>query len=162
MTRPGNRQWQRIVACAGIALAVMALASAPARSSDVGLRVGYFFDSEALSIGMGMLTPLDNEGEWFFNPNLELGFGDRRNLAALNGDFHYDFDTSSDAAVWVGAGPALLITDPQYAHGDNDVDPALNMFLGVGAKTGTYRPFAQLKGVLSDNSEAALAVGIRF
>jgi hypothetical protein len=38
----------------------------------------------------------------------------------------------------------------------------LNLLLGFGAKTGTYRPFIQGKGVIADDSEAALAVGIRF
>lgn len=82
-------------------------------------------------------------------------------MAALNADFHYDFNTSTNTAAWVGAGPALLIIDRDF-RSDNEVDPALNLLIGVGAKTGTYRPFIQGKGILSDNSEAALAVGIRF
>lgn len=162
MTRPGIKRWLRILALAGLATAAAFLRPAQTRASDVGVRMGYFFDSEAISVGMELLTSLDQQNAWFFNPNFEIAMGDVRNVAALNGDFHYDFDTSSDAAVWVGAGPALLISDPDRPDSDSDVDPALNMLLGVGSKSGTYRPFAQLKGILSDNSEAALAVGIRF
>lgn len=162
MTRHGTIRWMRILALAGLATAATLPRPAQTRASDLGFRVGYFFDSEALSVGMEMLTPLDNQRAWFFNPNFEIAMGDRRNVAALNGDFHYDFETGSSAAVWVGAGPAILITDPDRPDGDSDVDPALNMLFGVGARSGNYRPFAQVKGILSDHSEAAIAVGIRF
>jgi len=150
-------------------LAVTILASAvtvtpvTTQASDVGVRMGYYFNAEAFSLGMEMLTPVgENTGKWYFNPNVELAMGDVRNIAAFNGDFHYDLDTNSGTAVWVGAGPALLVTDDQRFEGDTEVDPALNLILGFGARNGTYRPFVQGKGILSDNSEAALAVGIRF
>jgi hypothetical protein len=65
-------------------------------------------------------------------------------------------------AVWAGAGPGLLIIDRDRFVDDTEVDPALNLLMGFGAKTGTYRPYVQGKGILSDNSEAALAVGVRF
>jgi hypothetical protein len=143
--------------------AVVLSTSATSRASDVGVRMGYYFDAEALSLGMELLTSLneDTSGEWYFNPNVELAMGDHTDLAALNADFHYDFNTNSNTAVWVGAGPALLIIDRDFTD-DTEVNPALDLLLGLGAKTGTYRPFIQGKGILSDNSEAALAVGIRF
>ena len=152
MTRTTNSRWLRILAFGMLSAAAAMLRPASTRASDVGFRVGYYFDAEAISMGIEMLTSLDNESRWFFNPNLEVAMGEERNVAALSGDFHYDLDTQSDAAVWLGAGPALLITDPDRPDSDNDVDPALNMLLGVGAKTGTYRPYAQIKGILSDNS----------
>lgn len=108
----------RIVGFGLLLTAAVILRPNGSRASDVGFRVGYMFDAEALSVGMEYLNSLDNSNEWFFNPNVELGMGDERNVAAFNGDFHYDFDTQS--------------------------------------------PFAQVKGILSDNSDLALAVGIRF
>ena len=62
-----------------------------------------------------------------------------------------------------GAGPALLIVDHNSRFSDDtDVNAGLDLVVGIGAKTGTYRPYVQGKGVLSSNSEAALSVGIRF
>jgi hypothetical protein len=138
------------------------LRPATTRASDAGFRMGYLFDAEAFSMGMEMLTSLDGRNAWFFNPNFEVAVGENRNVAALNGDSHYDLETNSDAAVWLGAGPALLITDHDRPDSDNDVDPALNLLFGIGAKTGSYRPFAQVKGILSDHSDVGLSVGIRF
>jgi hypothetical protein len=163
MSARGNRI-RRIIVWGTLA-ATCALAWPGKASADVGFRVGYLFDSEAVSVGMEMLTPLNGvDGEWYFNPNVELAAGDRRDLLLLNADFHYDFATQSNTAVWVGAGPALLLVDRdvRFDDDDTDVDPALNMLVGLGAKTGSYRPFVQMKGILSDNSEAALSVGVRF
>ena len=160
--RDTKKRLLRIVGFGLLLTAAVILRPNGSRASDVGFRVGYMFNAEALSVGMEYLNSLDNSNKWYFNPNVELGMGDERNVASFNGDFHYDFDTQSDAALWVGAGPAMLITDPDGSGQDNDIDPALNLLMGVGAKTGTYRPYAQVKGVLSDNSDLALAVGIRF
>ena len=151
-----------LFAMATLAGAMVLSPSADSRASDIGVRMGYYFDANAFSIGTELLTPIgDHPGEWYFNPNLELAMGDT-DVAALNADFHYDLDTNSNAAFWVGAGPALLIRDHARVADDTDVDPALNLIMGLGAKHGSYRPFIQGKGILSDNSEAALAVGIRF
>ena len=163
MTRATQKKrWMKILALATLAAAAAFLRPASSKADDVGFRMGYYFDAEAFSLGMGLLHSLDSAGEWYFNPNAEVAMGDERNMGMLNADFHYDFDTQSDTAVWVGAGPALLINDPERDGADTDVDPALNMFVGVGAKTGNYRPFAQLKGIMSDNSDVGLSVGIRF
>ena len=154
----------RALIIGSIAAVALAGQPAPSTASDVGVRLGYYFDAEAISVGMEMLTPLNDEsqGQWFFNPNLEVAMGDVYDVAAFNLDFHYDFPTNSNAAVWVGAGPALLIIDRDRFRDDTDVDPGLNLLMGLGAKNGTYRPFVQGKGIISDNNEAELSVGIRF
>jgi len=146
-----------------VAITAVLLISGEATASDVGIRAGYYFNANAASFGMEMLTPMNGmEGQWYFNPNFDLALGDD-NLAAFNFDFHYDFPTESKAAVWAGAGPALLIVDHNSRFSDNtDVNAGLDLVVGIGAKTGTYRPYVQGKGVLSSNSEAALSVGIRF
>jgi hypothetical protein len=131
---------------------------------DVGVRAGYYFDADAVSLGMEVLTPLPiSESEsWFFNPNVEVAMGDTRDLTSFNLDVHYDFPTTNNMSVWAGAGPALYVIDRDQFTDDTDVDPALNLLVGLGAKTGGARPFVQGKGVLMDNSEVELAVGVRF
>jgi hypothetical protein len=162
MTRDTRKRGLRTPALLVLLIASTTLSPATSRGSDLGMRVGYFFDAQALSIGMEVLNSIDSRSQWFFNPNVEMAMGDERNVAAFNGDFHYDLETNTDTAVWLGAGPAMLITDPDGRGDDTEIDPALNLLFGAGAKTGSYRPFIQLKGILSDQSDAALSVGLRF
>ena len=126
---------------------------------DVDLRAGVYMDAEAFGVGAGLLSPLGSHN-WFFNPNLEIAFGDNANLVSLNGDIHYDFAGSSNMSMWIGAGPALLMTDPD--GGESDTNLGLNVLTGITGTHGSVRPFAQLKGVVSDNSEVVLQGGIRF
>jgi hypothetical protein len=99
--------------------------------------------------------------EWFFNPNLELAFADHADLVALSGDFHYDFDVDEPIYLWAGGGPSILFRNPD--RGDDETDPGLNLLAGVGFnKGGDVRPYVQGKVVLSDDTEASLAFGVRF
>jgi len=138
--------------------ACIAFGPAPAPASDMGVHMGYYFDSQALSLGFGMLTSVSDDQRWYFNPNAEMIVGDR-DMAAFNADFHYDFASDSDLTFWAGAGPGLyLIQQPA----DDDLEAGLNLLAGFGKLTGTTRPFVQGKVVVMDNSEASLAVGLRF
>src|SRR6266850_6973726 len=67
---------------------------------DADLRAGVFLDADAVGVGGGVLTRVGSEGRWFFNPNLEVGFGDHENIVAMNGDFHYDFAKDNGMSVW--------------------------------------------------------------
>lgn len=137
------------------------LGARPAEAEvDVDLRAGFYMDAEAFGVGAGLLSPLGSSHKWYFNPNLELAFGDNANLVLLNGDVHYDFADSGNMSFWIGAGPALLMTNPD--GGDNDTSLGLNLFTGVTGTRGSVRPFAQFKGVVSDNNEVVLQGGIRF
>lgn len=127
---------------------------------DTDLRAGYYVDAEAFGVGAGLISPMGSSSHWFFNPNLELAFGDNANLYSVNGDLHYDFASAGSASMWLGAGPALLVSDPD--GGDSSTDLGLNVFTGITSMKGGTRPFAQLKGVISDNSEVVLQGGIRF
>jgi hypothetical protein len=134
--------------------------SAMASGVDTDIRAGVYTDADAVGFGAGVLTPVSSDHRWFFNPNLEVGFGDRENLIAMNGDFHYDFSQTNSVSVWMGAGPAVLITDP--SEGNSRTDVGLNLLTGVGAKSGSVRPFGQLKGIVSDNSQVVLQGGLHF
>jgi len=138
----------------------MGVGSARAKGVDTDVRAGVYTDADAVGFGAGVLTSVSSDRRWFFNPNLEVGFGDRENLIAMNGDFHYDFTENNSVSVWMGAGPAVLITDP--SEGASRTDMGLNLLTGVGARSGSVRPFGQLKGVVSDNSQVVLEGGLHF
>lgn len=147
-----------VVTAAGLCF----LTSVHAADVDIDLRAGYYADkAEGPFVGGGVLTRVGTSGRWFFNPNLELAFGDHVDVFSANGDFRYDLPVRSSLAMWVGGGPAIVHYDPDSGH-DSDTDLGLNGFFAVGTRSGNVRPFFQVKVVLSDENEIVVGGGIRF
>lgn len=148
----------------GVVLGLFMFVSSQAQADDVmvGVRAGGYFDAEAGFIGGEVLFPV-GRGNWWFNPNLEYVFVDRGNLITFNFDFHYDLPTD-DFYFWLGAGPAIIYFNPDREALDSDTDIGVNLFAGIGFKVGSGRivPYVQPKVIIADNSEFALAAGIRF
>lgn len=146
-----------LIAVLGALLLVPARAKA---GTDFGVRAGVYTDESDAFVGLELLSRLSGS-QWFFNPNLESVFIDHGNLFTFNADFHYDFATSGQFNVWLGGGPALIVRDPD--RGSSKTDPGLNILAGVGFNPhSAVRPYIQGKAILSDNSEAVFAVGVRF
>jgi len=127
---------------------------------DADVRAGVYTDADAVSVGGGVLTQVGNSNHWYFNPNVELAMGNRKDIVTMNGDFHYDLREGSGPAVWLGGGPALLVIDREV--GSTHTDLGLNVLTGVGKKSGEVRPFAQVKGTMADDSQISIAGGVRF
>lgn len=138
---------------------------ADAQGWDFGVRTGLYTDVEEPFVGVEALHQIRNT-PWMFNPNVEYVFVENGNLWALSVDFHYDFDLDLDKVdVWAGAGPTVLFRDldrPAFRDDDSDSDFGLNLIGGIGAKNGGVRPYGQVKVILSDDTEVALQVGLRF
>jgi hypothetical protein len=147
-----------------MAAAVCSVASPVAADVDFGIRGG--FDDEADSVFVGGELLMDVYPRWFFNPSIEYVFVDDGSLWTLNGDVHYDFDVDIPFAVWAGGGPAVVLreTDPacRGCESDDKTDFGLNLIGGIGVQRGAVRPYVQGKLLLSDDTEAVLAVGLRF
>ncbi len=152
-----------------IAIASIFLIPGSARAEvDFGVRGGFYNEADAGFVGGELL--MDVFDSWYFNPNLEYVFVDNGDLATVNLDFHYDFPTRSPFYVWAGGGPAVLFssTDPSVfcrrdCDDDSETDFGLNLLGGIGFGKGqALRPYLQGKVILSDDTEAVLAVGIRF
>jgi hypothetical protein len=137
---------------------VALLGASGAAAGDWEARTGYYFDVEDVFVGVGYLTDLGSWERWYFNPNFEYVFVSDGDLMTLNLDAHYDLNPEDEWHFWVGAGPAVLWID----NGDSDTDFGVNLLAGVGKFKGEVRPFAQLKTVLADENEVALALGVRF
>lgn len=138
--------------------ALVALATPAAAEIDGDVRIGYYTDAEEPMIGGGILTHLDDR--WYFNPNGEYVLVDNGDLLTINADFHYDFPLNDRWNWWLGAGPALILADPD--PGDSDTDLGANLLVGAGATQGRVRPFVQGKVVVADDSEFVVGFGIRF
>lgn len=152
---------------AATALFVTAVALSPSSAHaqvDIDLRGGVYTDIEEGFVGGGVLMPVT--GNWYFNPNVEYVFVDPGSLWTVNGDFHYDFAQVGDWSIWAGGGPAVLFRDfdddRPGRRGDDDTDVGANLIAGIGMVSGGVRPFGQVKVVLADDTEAVLAVGLRF
>ncbi len=142
------------------AVLLVAGAAAARATVDGDVRASIFPDADAVGVGAGVLTPVGDDGHWYFNPNMEVAFGDSRDRLAMNGDFHYDVASNRSTSVWFGGGPALIVTDPDI--GDTRTDLGLNVLTGVGGTRGRVRPFGQLRGVFGEDGQVVLSGGIRF
>jgi hypothetical protein len=144
-----------------LAVAGLFLIPSTARAElDFGVRGGFYDDADAGFIGGELLWGLTRQ--WYFNPNLEYVFVDNGDLMTLSADFHYDFPTRSPFYVWAGGGPAVILRDPD-CNSCSDTDFGLNLLGGVGFGKGqALRPYIQGKIILADDTEAVLAVGLRF
>jgi hypothetical protein len=148
-------------ALAALAAVAAVLVPGPARAGmDYDLRLGTYTDAGGLALGGGFLANVGSSYRWFFNPNLEVAFGDSERDVTLNGDLHYDITPHGPLSVYVGGGPAIVSVNPEV--GDSKTDLGLNLFGGVTAVRGAARPFVQVKSIMSDNTEIALMGGIRF
>jgi hypothetical protein len=156
-----------IVAAAALAALTAFSAPAPAVGQvDFGVRGGVYTDAGEGFIGAEVLMPVT--GQWFFNPNAEFVFVDPGSLWTLNGDFHYDFAREGNVTFWAGGGPAIIFRDFDddgrrgRRDDDEETDFGANLLAGVGLVRGGVRPYGQVKVILSDDTEAVLAVGLRF
>ncbi|MBI1795794.1 MAG: hypothetical protein HY076_01110 [Candidatus Eisenbacteria bacterium] len=156
MYRTHARSLITSIAVLGLVLAL----AVPARAA-VAPEVRAGVTSGEVAIGGGLLMPVARQPSWEFNPNLEATVtgGSSHDLVALNGDFHYDFPRGDNTAMWVGAGPALLWQDRGSGR---ETDVGLNVLTGMGAKHGDVRPFAQVRGTMSNENRLAIAGGVRF
>jgi hypothetical protein len=136
------------------------VAPSKALATDAEVRAGVYPDADAVAVGGGVLTQMGPGSQWYFNPNIELALGDRRDIVAMSGDFHYDFATNGPA-FWMGGGPAVLVLDRE-GPGGSETDLGVNVLTGVGAKRGNVRPFGQVRGTVADHSQVTIAGGVRF
>jgi hypothetical protein len=147
-----------------VAVAYLFLVPTGARAEvDFGVRAGLYSDADAGFIGGELLWGVTRQ--WYFNPNLEYVFVDDGDLYTVNLDAHYDFNTGNPFYVWAGGGPAFIFqgADDDCRRCEDETDIGLNLLGGVGFGKGqALRPYIQGKVTISDETEAAIAVGIRF
>lgn len=157
MTGSRIRSWIFYILSSVVLISIPAVALA---AVDIDLRTGYYFDAEDAFVGGGVLMDVGESGHWYFNPNLEYVFVSDGDLFTVNGDVHYDFDTTGDFFFWLGAGPAVIFSD--FDPGGSETDLGANVFAGAALKRKGVRPFAQLKVIIADESDVVLGFGVRF
>jgi hypothetical protein len=133
---------------------------------DFGVRGGFYSDAEAGFVGVELLADITRS--WFFNPNFEYVFVDEGDLYTVNLDAHYDFPTRNPYYFWVGGGLALIRSEvdfctPRRCDSESENDVGVNLLTGIGFGKGeAIRPYLQGKVIVADETEAVIAVGLRF
>jgi len=102
-------------------------------------------------VGFDVLLPIGS-GFWF-NPNLEVSSDN----FSVNADAHYDIEITRDAALWLGAGIALVSPE-------RDLDAGVNLLAGIGKNRGGRIFYAQVKRTVPSSGDGydTIAVGMRF
>lgn len=146
-----------------LALSLLLTPTPAAADTDFGVRGGLYSDASSGFVGVELLTGIT--GSWFFNPNAEYVFVDDGDLATINLDAHYDLPLRAPADVWLGGGLAVVFADDDRPRGndDSETDIGVNLLAGVGfLRREAIRPYVQGKILIADETEAVIAVGIRF
>jgi hypothetical protein len=143
----------------GVVLLVGPATAASADDALFGVRAGYYTEAEGPFLGAEFLFRVAHSV--YFNPNVEYAFGSEADEFTANADFHYDFPSHGHAFVWAGAGLAVVHVDPE-GRADGDTDAAANLLLGVGLSRHGTIPYFQAKLIAKDDTEFALAFGVRF
>jgi hypothetical protein len=143
-----------------VATALMAVVgAAPARAdTKFGVRGGYYTDIGEPFVGAEVLTRVAHR--LYFNPNFEYVFVEDATYFTLNGDVHYDFPVGGNVYLWAGAGLGWSHFDAERPDADNDA--VVNLLAGTGVNAGGVIPYVQFKLMIQDDTEFAIAVGLRF
>ena len=145
-----------------LAVAAAILSSLPAAAQAdprFGVRLGYYTEVEDPFLGAELLFRI--VPEIYFNPNVEVVLVDNGRYLTVNGDFHYDFLARRRTFAWLGAGLAVVNSDPE-GPADGNTDFGLNLLAGIGARRGRVIPYAQAKVILKSDTEFVIGVGLRF
>jgi hypothetical protein len=142
-----------------VVLASLGFSRVGESQARLGARGGVFLADGDPFVGGEVLVEVADD--LFFNPNVEVAFPNNATRGLFNFDLHYDFARVNRAFFWVGAGLAVIYTDPEGR--DSETDAGANVLFGVGFNTsGRWIPYVQAKILAADDSDFGLAFGIRF
>ncbi len=155
-----------VLGALGALLPLTALAQGPMESS-FGLRAGFSTSPDQLVLG-GQMSVGEVAPNLSFDPNVELGFGDRATILSFNLDMHYHFALAGSAwRPYLGGGAGIhhiQIDLPPGVGDDSFTKVAGSFILGAGVPTRSGdRFFGELKVGLGDwASDLKMLVGWNF
>lgn len=143
-----------------LALVYLVIQPSFAQDARFGIRAGFYSGLDNPFIGTEYLVRIGKRT--YINPNVEYVFVNHGTFMTFNVDAHYDLPTRSNVYVWTGGGLAFLYRNLE-GRVDSRTDMGLNLLFGLGfGNAGSVVPYIQGKAILSDNSDFALAFGLRF
>jgi hypothetical protein len=157
-----HRAFRLLLSVVACAFAGMISTTPSMARPDFGVRGGAYAEEDDAFLGAEALFNMGEGKRWFGNPNVEHAFIDNGDLNSVSMDFHYDFMHNKPYSLWAGGGPTLLFRDGEAFEGRDDTDAGVNALFGYGASKGDVRPYAQVKVIVADDTEAVLGAGIRW
>lgn len=146
--------------CALAALMLGAIGSvthAQSGQTYVGPRISYNFDFEEVAIGGQLGLPLTSALDFY--PSLDIFLVDEGSLLGLNADLKFRPGTDRPSPLYVGGG---LNLSRRSFNDRSNTEPGLNLFGGLEGRSGSVRPFVELRAILADRSTVQLSGGINF
>lgn len=124
--------------------------------SRVGVRAGVGVDPEQVYFGAHM-DAAEIANRFWFRPNVEVGFGDSRTVAAFNAEFVYRTPARREWVPYFGGGPALVLQTFRGGTNNNtDVGPGFNFVAGLEKRKGLL---AEIKLGVMDSPAFKLGLG---
>jgi hypothetical protein len=133
------------------------VAGAQTGRTYVGPRITYNFDFEEVAIGGQLGLPLTTALDFY--PSLDIFLIDEGSLLGINADLKFRPGTVGMSPLYVGGG---LNLSRRSINDRSNTEPGLNLFGGLEARSGSVRPFVELRAILADQSMVQLSGGINF
>jgi hypothetical protein len=131
--------------------------SAQTGRTYVGPRITYNFDFEEVAIGGQFGIPLTSALDFY--PSLDIFLVDEGSLLGFNGDLKFRPGMAGSSPLFVGGG---LNLSRRSINDRSDTEPGLNLFGGLEGRTGSLRPFVEMRAILADRSMVQLSGGLNF
>lgn len=133
------------------------LAGAQTGQTYVGPRITYNFDYEEVAIGAQLGLPLTSALDFY--PSLDIFLVDEGSLLGFNGDLKFRPGMTGSSPLYVGGG---LNLSRRSINDRSDTEPGLNLFGGLEGRSGSIRPFVEVRATLADRSTVQLSGGLNF
>jgi len=147
-------------ALAGCVPGLLAATPASAEGANLGVRIGYYLEAGKPFLGVEYLAKISDD-VWF-TPNVEYVLTENARYWTVNADVHYDFHSTGNNFLYVGAGLGLLAFNPAGPAG-SDNELGLNVFGGLATKAGDVIPYLQVKAIVVEgDTEVVIGGGLRF
>jgi hypothetical protein len=145
-----------------VLLGVVALVSAGTvvgaqeRTTNVGARAGYTFDTEEILLSANLVVPMTSRAEFY--PSVDIYAPERGSKIGFNGDFKIYFPKLG-RFVYGGFGAGVISS----TVGDSSkTEFGANLLLGLEARLGWLHPFAEGRAIRRDQTHFQLIGGFNI
>ncbi len=128
-----------------------------AQGLSLDVRGGYYGDADDFFLGGGLNFSILSITA---NPNFEYVFVSGGDFYTINLDGRITVLPLVAGSGWLGGG--FVLSSSKISGGDTQTDGGVNLLAGLGLDKLPMKPFAQIKYVISDNSQWVFGVGVRF
>ena len=141
-------QWLARTALVGVIASgsVGTVVGAQERTTNIGGRVGYTFDTEEMMFSANLVVPMTSRAEFY--PSVDIYTPERGSKIGFNGDFKIYFPKLGQF-VYTGFGAGVV----SITQGDSSSTQfGANLLLGLTARLGWFNPFVEGRAIKRDQT----------